>query len=137
MRNLFLVSVVELVCAKPLDMCSDTLQHPTMPTAQICCIASFDAVGLPLHYYRAIVHKLIRLHHNGTRAIIRQHADGGWRIDLDIYQGTRNPLTIVGYLSPAKEKAKELADREILRHGHVCTAECGDWVYHKGQGTPR
>ena len=73
--------------------------------------------------------KLIRLHHNGTRAIIRQHADGGWRTNLDIYQGTKNPLTIVGYLSPNEQKAKELADSEILRHGHVCTAESKGWEW--------
>jgi hypothetical protein len=73
------------------------------------------------------MHKVTRVHHSGTRAVILKHADGGWRINLDISEGTKKPLMIVGYLSPTKEKAKELADSEILRHGHVCTSQCGDW----------
>ena len=72
------------------------------------------------------MHKLTRLHHSGTRAILRE-ANGGWRIDLDISEGTKKPLMIAGYLSPTEEKAKELADSEILRHGHVCTPACKGW----------
>ena len=75
------------------------------------------------------MHKLTRVHHSGTRAVIRQHADGGWRINLDLYEGNQKPLTIVGYLSPTEEKAMELADSEILRHGHVCNAACKGWVW--------
>ena len=86
---------------------------------------SFGAVGFhPKRHMR----KLIRVHHGGTRAVIRHHGDGGWRIDLDISEGTKN-LTIVGYLSPTQEKAKELADTEICRHGHVCTADCKGWEW--------
>jgi hypothetical protein len=36
-------------------------------------------------------------------------------------------MTIVGYLLPTLEKAKQLADEEILKHGHVCSDDCKDW----------
>jgi hypothetical protein len=71
--------------------------------------------------------KLIRLHHTGTRATIRQHPDGGWRINLDIKEPNHPAQSIVGYLSPTLEKAKEVADSEILRYGHNCSALCKVW----------
>jgi hypothetical protein len=67
------------------------------------------------------------VHDTGTQAILSQYMDG-WRINLDLREVNHNPLTIVGYLQPTLEKAKRLADREILKHGHVCTAACKDWV---------
>jgi hypothetical protein len=36
-------------------------------------------------------------------------------------------MTIVGFLLPTMEKAKERADEELLRHGHVCGADCKQW----------
>ena len=72
------------------------------------------------------VPRLSRLHHSGTRAILRE-ANGGWRIDLEICEGNKKPLAIAGYLSPTEQRAKELADSEILSHGHVCNASCKGW----------
>ena len=81
------------------------------------------------------MHQLTGLHHSSTRAVLRQHAEGWWRINLDLSEGNQPPLRMVGLLSPTREKAKELADREILRHGHVCTVECRDWESKKA-GAP-
>ena len=71
--------------------------------------------------------KLTRLHHSGTQAVVRKHVDGCWRINLDIHGWNQKPLAIVGYLAPSEEKARELADTEILRHSHVCNASCKGW----------
>ena len=67
-----------------------------------------------------------RVHNTGTQTILSQSAEG-WRINIDLREGNHNPLTIVGYLLPTLEKAKHLADHEILKHGHVCTADCKEW----------
>jgi hypothetical protein len=67
------------------------------------------------------------VHDTGTQAILSQYMDG-WRINLDLREVNHNPLMIVGYLQPTLKQAKQLADREILKHGHVCTAACKDWV---------
>ena len=69
---------------------------------------------------------LIRVHDTGTRAVIRHHAEG-WRINLDIKEANQQPVTIVGYLSPTEEKAKELAGIEVRRYGHRCNAACKNW----------
>ena len=47
--------------------------------------------------------------------------------NIDLREVNHNPLTIVGYLQPTLEKAKQLADKEILSHGHVCSAACKAW----------
>jgi hypothetical protein len=52
----------------------------------------------------------------------------GWRINLNLREVDHTPLMIAGYLQPTLEKAKRLAEREILKYGHVCTAACKDWV---------
>jgi len=67
-----------------------------------------------------------RLHNTGTQAILRQDVDG-WRINIDLREANHNPVTIVGYLQPTLENAQRLADKEILKHGHVCTTDCREW----------
>ena len=67
-----------------------------------------------------------RVHDTGTQATLSQYAEG-WRINIDLREVNHNPLTIVGYLQPTLENAKQLADKEILSHGHVCSAACKAW----------
>jgi hypothetical protein len=67
-----------------------------------------------------------RVHHTGTQTILSQSADG-WRINIDLREANHNPVTIVGYLLPTLEEAKQLADNEIVKHGHVCCADCKEW----------
>ena len=58
-----------------------------------------------------------RVHATGTQAIVSQWADG-WHIHIDLREVNR-AITLDGFLVPTVERAKELADREILEHGHV------------------
>ena len=67
-----------------------------------------------------------RLHHTGTEALISPHADV-WDIRIDLKEPGHRATTIVGFLAPTVEQAKKLADTEILKHGHVCTAVCRSW----------
>ena len=69
----------------------------------------------------------IRLHDTGTRAVLCQYQDG-WRINLDIREPNHTPLTVTGYLVPTIQKAKLLADSEILKLGHICSVACKGWV---------
>jgi len=71
--------------------------------------------------------KLIRLHSTGTQTTIRLHSDGCWRVNIDLREANHPTQTIVGYLSPTLEKAKELADTEVSRYGHVCNGSCKEW----------
>ena len=58
-----------------------------------------------------------RVHSTGTQAIVSQWADG-WHIHIDFREASR-PMTLDGFLVPTVERAKELADRETLEHGHL------------------
>jgi hypothetical protein len=67
-----------------------------------------------------------RVHHTGTEALIREHADA-WQIRIDLKEAGHSAMTIVGFLAPTVEQAKKLADQEVFKHGHVCTAACKGW----------
>lgn len=67
-----------------------------------------------------------RLHDSGTQATLSQYADG-WRVDIELREVAHNPLRIIGYLQPTLERAQLLADQEILKYGHVCSAGCKTW----------
>jgi hypothetical protein len=68
-----------------------------------------------------------RIHDTGTETLILQDSDG-WRVQINLREANRNPGTIAGYLTTNVESAKEVADREILKYGHVCSGSCKDWV---------
>ena len=68
-----------------------------------------------------------RVHETGTDALVTQHSDG-WRVQINLREPSHNPTTISGFLSPTAERAKELADREVLKHSHVCNGSCTDWM---------
>ena len=71
--------------------------------------------------------QLKRLHDTGTRVLLRQYEDG-WRINIDLREPAHNPMTITGYMAPTVERAKELADKELRKYGHVCNGSCPDWI---------
>jgi hypothetical protein len=73
-----------------------------------------------------LVHRFKRRHDTGTEAVITEHADC-WRIQINLREPNHNPMTLAGYRAPTGDKAKELADREISSHGHVCNGSCQDW----------
>ena len=58
-----------------------------------------------------------RVHSTGTQAIVSQWAEGG-HIHIDFREINRS-MTLEGFLAPTVERAKALADKEILEHGHV------------------
>jgi hypothetical protein len=68
-----------------------------------------------------------RVHHTGTSAVVTEH-DDGWRMQVNLREPGRNPMTLTGYMAPTVERAKEVADKEVLKYGHVCTEACMDWV---------
>jgi hypothetical protein len=68
----------------------------------------------------------MRVHDTGTESFLAQYVDG-WRIRLHLRETDQNPVTIAGYLRPTLESAKRLADAELLKLGHVCSASCQDW----------
>jgi hypothetical protein len=65
-----------------------------------------------------------RVHHTGTEAVVTQHADG-WRMQVNLREPGLNPMTIAGYMATV-ERAKEVADKETAKYGHVCTEACKD-----------
>jgi len=67
-----------------------------------------------------------RIHHRGTESVLTQYSDG-WRIRLHLNEADQNPVTIAGYLSPTLQSAKQLADAELLKFGHVCNSSCQGW----------
>lgn len=73
------------------------------------------------------MHSFTRVHDTGTQTVLHQHGNR-WRINIDLRESNHSPLTIVGYLAPTVQKAKQLADSEILKYGHICTAACKGWV---------
>ena len=68
-----------------------------------------------------------RVHCTGTEAIVNQHSDS-WRTQLNLKEPDRNPMTIAGYLAPTADLAKEIADKELVKYGHLCTEACKNWV---------
>jgi hypothetical protein len=71
---------------------------------------------------------LKRVHNSGTESLLIQHEnEKTWRIQINLREADHSPMTITGYLATTLEKAKELADHEVLKHGHVCSADCRDW----------
>jgi hypothetical protein len=68
-----------------------------------------------------------RVHETGTEALITEHL-GGWAIQINLREPNRNPGTITGYVAPTAGHAKEVADKEIANHGHVCNGSCKEWV---------
>jgi hypothetical protein len=71
--------------------------------------------------------QLKRVHDTGTQVLLKQCEDG-WRIDIDLREPDHNPMTITGYMAPTVERAKELADKELRKYGHVCNGSCPDWI---------
>jgi len=74
-----------------------------------------------------LTRRLKRVHSPGTEVEISPHTDG-WRIQIDLREANHNPATITGYMAPTLERAKEVADQEISKYGHVCNEACKDWV---------
>ena len=68
-----------------------------------------------------------RVHDRGTESLLTQYWDG-WRIRLHLSEADQIPVTIAGYLKPTLESAKQLADAELLKFGHLCSASCGCWT---------
>jgi hypothetical protein len=68
-----------------------------------------------------------RGHNTGTEIVLTQHADV-WRIQISLSEPNHNPMTITGYVAQSLALAKELADKEISKYGHVCTEACKDWI---------
>jgi hypothetical protein len=68
-----------------------------------------------------------RVHNRTTAAELTQHADV-WRIQISLRGGKNDPMTIIRYVAQSLTLAKELADKEIAKYGHVCTEACKDWV---------
>jgi hypothetical protein len=68
-----------------------------------------------------------RVHHTGSEAIVTEHADA-WRMQINLREPRRNPMTITGYMAPTVERAKAIADKEISKYGHICNTACKDWV---------
>jgi len=66
-----------------------------------------------------------RLHTSGSEAVLEEDSEG-WRIQLNIRETARTATT-VGPHAPTLDEAKELADRLILKEGHVCDGQCRDW----------
>jgi len=67
-----------------------------------------------------------RVHDRGTESVLTQYSDG-WRIRLHLNEAGQHPVTIAGYLSSTLQSAKQLADAELLKLGHVCNSSCRSW----------
>ena len=76
-----------------------------------------------------------RVHTTGTQTVVREWADG-WHIHIDLRE-VNHAMTIEGFLCPTAERAQELADREVLNHGHVCSAACQAWKEGEMSQEPR
>ena len=70
--------------------------------------------------------RLTRLHTSGSEAVLKGDPEG-WRIQLNIRETGRTPSTTVGLYAPTLDEAKELTDRLILKEGHICDGQCGNW----------
>ena len=71
--------------------------------------------------------RLRRVHDTGTQVLLRQCEDG-WRMNIDLREANHKPMTITGYFAPTVELAKEIADKELRKYGHVCNGSCKGWV---------
>jgi hypothetical protein len=71
--------------------------------------------------------RLGRMHDSGTQVLLKQYEDG-WRINIDLRESNHNSITITGYFVPTVERAKEVADEELRKYGHVCNGSCNDWI---------
>jgi len=80
--------------------------------------------------------KFLRTHSTGTDVLINQGIHG-WRIQINLREPTHTPMTIAGFVAPTLESAKSLADKEILKLGHVCSGSCKDWVEVHSAPPPR
>jgi len=68
-----------------------------------------------------------RAHSTGTQATLRKD-ENGWHVIIDFMKVNCNPITIIGYLAPTLDRAKELADKEASKYGHVCHRSCKQWM---------
>jgi hypothetical protein len=68
-----------------------------------------------------------RVHDSGTETLILQQSNG-WQIQINLREPNRNPMTIAGYLTPTVERAKQIADKEVSKYGHVCNGGCHGWL---------
>jgi hypothetical protein len=68
-----------------------------------------------------------RIHNARTKAEVTQHSNI-WCIQISLRGRKNNPTTITGYVPQSLALAKELADKEILKYGHVCKRSCRDWI---------
>ena len=64
-----------------------------------------------------------RLHHSGTEALISKHPDRGWRVQINLREANDPPMTITAICSRLPNSAKELADQEVAKYGHVCSTD--------------
>ena len=71
--------------------------------------------------------RLKRVHDTGTQVHLKECEDG-WRINIDLRETNLNPMTITGYMTPTVERAKDVADKELRKYGHVCNGSCSDWI---------
>ena len=49
-------------------------------------------------------------------------------MNIDLREANHKPMTITGYFAPTVELAKEIADKELRKYGHVCDGSCKDWI---------
>ena len=68
-----------------------------------------------------------RIHNARTKAEVTQHSNI-WSIQISLRGRKNNLMTITGYVPQSLSLAKELADKEIAKYGHVCTEACKDWA---------
>jgi len=73
------------------------------------------------------VRRLRRVHKTGTEVVLTQH-NHIWRIQINLREPTQHQTTITAYVERSLSLAKQLADKEVLKHGHTCTKACNDWV---------
>src|SRR5262245_53532074 len=76
---------------------------------------------------KRVMTKFLRTHSSGTNAVVNQGIHC-WRITINLTERSQAPLTIAGFVVPTLESAKELADSEVLKFGHVCSRSCKEWV---------
>ena len=67
------------------------------------------------------------IHSSGKNVIVNQGVHG-WRVRINLREPNQAPMTMTGYVTPTLASAKELAEKEILKFGHVCNGSCGGWV---------
>ena len=71
--------------------------------------------------------RLSRVHETGTEVVLTQH-NHIWRIQINLREPNQFQTTITAYVERSLSLAKQLADKEVLGHGHMCTKACNDWV---------